>query len=89
MDLRLLFPFRKDAGVAQRATPARRRFMWGVMVPYAITLVLTWIDVIPRWVLWPLLVAVFLLVTVLSNVWAGQDALAALDEDDVGDNPMP
>ena len=42
-----------------------------------------------RWVLWPLLVAAFLLVTVLSNVWAGQDAFGALDENDVADNPTP
>jgi 1,4-dihydroxy-2-naphthoate octaprenyltransferase len=81
MDLTLLVPFRKDAGVAQRATPARRKFMWGVMVPYPVTLVLTWMDVIPRWVLWPLLVALFLVVTVLGNVWADQDALDALEED--------
>lgn len=82
MDLRLLVPFRRDAGIAQRATPARRKLIWGLVAPYAVTLILTWMDVVPRWVLWPLLIGVFLVVTVLSNVWADQDALAARDDDD-------
>lgn len=81
MELRLLVPFRRDAAVAQRATPARRRFMSSVLLPYLGTLLLTWTGLVPAWALWPVMILVFGTMTVLGNVWADQDALDALGGD--------
>jgi len=73
MDLRLLIPFRRDAKLAQMATPERRRIFYVLFIGYFVALVLSFTILPGPWV-WFVLVGVFLTLTILGNYWAKTDA---------------
>ncbi|KGJ79016.1 hypothetical protein GY21_06395 [Cryobacterium roopkundense] len=73
MDLRLLIPFRRDAKLAQMATPERRRIFYVLFIGYFVALVLSFTILPGPWV-WFVLVGVFLTLTILGNYWAKADA---------------
>ncbi len=82
-DYRLFIPFRRDAQVASRRTPERKRVRTVAFVGFIIAAVLSWTVYPGNW-LWIYVLLDFVTFTVLGNVWAGMDAL---DEQDRHDHP--
>jgi hypothetical protein len=82
-DYRLFIPFRREAQVASRRTPERKRVRNVAFIGFAIAVVLSWTVYPGNW-LWIYVLVDFVVFTVLGNVWANMDAL---DDDERRNHP--